>query len=637
MGLFTGTSSTSRRPASSVPLKRRSLGRSRDIASSSAASSNTGTSTASEPSPNGPSSSSTARVQSELPRTPSSSSSSDNPTSSHSASRPCPDEDEPEELDLADLQSDNAFLYDRQAPLDSALGLSPVHPPELSLLERIDAYITEHYLECFGVTHQNELVRHHNRLVPFHSKAPRFLSIHSLKRKDLERDFTHVLDTSETCIWWMVKEMGSPAPSERSLESGEWNDEDQSFYFDTHPTPFEAFDPDQSFEGYRYIFSRPRPDDAFSAVDPLGSPTAIDHEESKGDARQNQQKQPLERSCFNCGETDHAVTQCPYPRDRERIRQSRLEFQEKKEELGEDGGIGEINGHARLHEQVASAEQRLRWLDEFVPGKPSRALIEALARDPNEEQQAGQYDRYSIPHDKDAHSTVDLPYLHRMLIWGYPPGYISSQDPIVQIKQRIQRDSEWDSVEVLGGFDVVALEQKDRPEKPPDKTHTAAAAAGYGWNGTAGNEEKRWVDYHTHLFDSYRLQSYDTVFRGPVPQMQRETYPSQRDQRYERHRSPSSLGMAQGWAERPTKRRRRDDEQDDRAALWKRLLSERSPSPPRHQRFDGPQKPVRLGLDPQSPPQQTPPPPPLESPPPPPPPLEPPPPPPPIPPFAHIM
>lgn len=194
MGLFTGTSSTTRRSASSAPLKRRSLGRSRDMLS------NTNQAIASEPSPNAPSTSSAPRIHLDLPRKPNSSSSSDNLTFSHSASQPSlDDEQESEELDLADLQSDNAFLYDRQVPLDSALGISPVHPPEPSLLDRIDAYIAEHYLDCYGLTHHNEIVRHHNRLVPFFPKAPRFLSIHSLKRKQLERDFSDVLDTTETC------------------------------------------------------------------------------------------------------------------------------------------------------------------------------------------------------------------------------------------------------------------------------------------------------------------------------------------------------------------------------------------------------------------------------------------------------
>ena len=101
------------------------------------------------------------------------------------------------DLDLADLQSDNALLYHRLVPLDSALG---IHAGAASLLELIDTHVAEHYLESFGIAHQDELVRHHNRLIPFVAKAPRFLSIHSLKRRDLDRDYTNVPDTSVTCV-----------------------------------------------------------------------------------------------------------------------------------------------------------------------------------------------------------------------------------------------------------------------------------------------------------------------------------------------------------------------------------------------------------------------------------------------------
>ena len=440
--------------------------------------------------------------------------------------------------------------------------------------------------------------------------------------------------------------MSSPVSSERSLESGEWNDEEQSFYFDTHPTPYESFDPDQSFEGYRYIFARPQTHDAASGgvsiADPLGSSAAVEHKTQDTSLQRSQQKQPLERRCFNCGESDHGVAQCPLPKNRDRIRQSRLEFQEKKEEQGDEGGLGEINGHARLHEQVASAEQRLRWLDEYVPGKPSRALVEALTwrEDASgyEHPQRNDNDRSNGEHADQQDSAFDLPHLHRMLVWGYPPGYVSALDPIEQIRQRIQRDSEWDSVDVLGGFDVVALE-KDQAVAASKEARTSEQADG---------GVKRWVDYHTPLFDSFRLQSFDTVFRGPLPQMQMDAaqaYHPAWEPRYDRHGTWPSQDPHETVGEQPMKRRKREveGEEDDRAALWSRLLSERSRSPPHHKMPDGRSRsgPVRLvrecstpSLLPAAPP------PPCEPPPPPPPsspPRPPPPPPPPLPPFEHSM
>ncbi|SPC66812.1 uncharacterized protein UHOD_02333 [Ustilago sp. UG-2017b] len=519
MGLFTGTSSSAtRRANSAAPLKRRSLGRvNRDSSGSLLGLSSRGTTTikpalpAEEGRPK-----SSERVHDDQVQTPAAlSSAAALKASSQSGAEETSDE-EPD-LDLSDLQSDNTFLYERHLPLDSALGLKPLHPPKVSILERIDAYIAEHYLDCFGITHQDEEVQHHNRLVPFFAKAPRFLSIRSLKRKELERDYTKERDTTKTC-----------ARKQLCL--------------------------DQSFEGYRHIFSRPRPDDTWGvpSAEPLGSSTATETLSEAKAKQKTAEKVPLERRCLNCGESDHAVAQCPLPRNRQRIRQSRLEFEESKAERGQDTSMGEINGHARLHQQLASAEQRLRWLDEFVPGKPSRALIEALAWEAGE-----------TGGDRDAAETkdeevFDLPYLRNMLIWGYPPGWISERDPVEQIRQRIQQDSEWETVTVLDGFDLVALAQPRHPESDTVKDDDNSRK--YADHGKMAGQVRRWVDYQTHLFDSNRLQSFDRVFRAPLPQMREEpvqNYPRSCDSSFQsRSRSTEDAQDWWWWSDRPAKRRR---------------------------------------------------------------------------------
>lgn len=373
--------------------------------------------------------------------------------------------------------------------------------------------------------------------------------------------------------------MASPTPSDSSLESGEWNGEDQSFYFDTHPTPYESFDPDQSFEGYQYLFTKPRIDDAatwaHAPMEPLGSSSRLDYEE-----HEPRQQQRQERSCFNCGESDHTVAQCPKPKDHERIRQSRLEFEESKAPRGnDDDDSGEINGHARLHEQFASAKQRLRWLDEFVPGKPSQALIEALL--PETDDDGWGYDERGR---RNQGSSTDLPYLHRMLVWGYPPGWIASKDPIEQIRQRIQNDSQWDSVEVLAGFDVTALDKRHGLQPLAGGAQTTATELEK--EPSAGEAMKRWVDYQTDLFDSYRLQSFDTMFRAPLPQMQQRALPSHSHdlERWSRRMHDEGERLRN----RPLDHSSQKHEVDERAALWERLLRERFASPPpRHSASEG--------------------------------------------------
>lgn len=206
MGLFTGPALSSRRPIASAPLKRRSLGRSPDKARNEETSAKglqaedgdsevifKGRAFVTEsvrqddpPGPEGRQGQSVAPLTAQaLPS---------GPTLIEATVS-----DEEQELDLADLQSDNAYMYERSLPSESALGMSPSRLPEPDMLVRIEAYVADHYLDCFGITHHDELIRHHDRIVPFFAKAPRFLSIHSLKRKELERDYAEVVDTTETC------------------------------------------------------------------------------------------------------------------------------------------------------------------------------------------------------------------------------------------------------------------------------------------------------------------------------------------------------------------------------------------------------------------------------------------------------
>lgn len=369
--------------------------------------------------------------------------------------------------------------------------------------------------------------------------------------------------------------MSSPAASVCSLESGEWDGQEQCFYFDRRPTAYESFDPEQSFEGYMHVFSRPPTDDAAGGILGTHPPAHCDDTPAQGHTKQMR----AERRCFNCGEAGHAVSQCPLPRDRERIRQSRLEFEQDKTLRS---GDSEINAHARLHEQVASAQQRLQWLDEFIPGQPSTELIRALTWDAASETNDREDSDAELPT-----STLDLPHLRNMLVWGYPPGWIAPHDPIESVRHRIQHDTEWNDVEMIRGFDVASL----------GAAKTVAAATSPSPAGaTPHGTERRWVDFHTQLFDSNRLQKFDTVDRRPLPRFERDGEPDQ-------SLSCNRAGDENEWG-RASKRYRLDGAErtvQDRKALWQSLLTERSPSPP------------------SLPPEEPPPPPPPTSPPPPPP------------------
>ncbi len=195
MGLFTAPSIASRRP-----LKRRSLGGLKNNLTGTIEASGPSSKTiAAEPPPNGKQTEAEEAAPIKTQILVGAAAISDPPQEQTVAQNVDTSDEEDHDLDLADLESDNAFLYDRRIPLDEALGLYPLHQPELSFLEQIDAYVSAHYLDCFGITHKDEIVHRHHRVILLPAKAPRFLSIHSLKRKELERDFADVTDTTETC------------------------------------------------------------------------------------------------------------------------------------------------------------------------------------------------------------------------------------------------------------------------------------------------------------------------------------------------------------------------------------------------------------------------------------------------------
>lgn len=98
---------------------------------------------------------------------------------------------------LPELASDIALLYQRCCPIEHALGSHCTS--EVSIQDQIAAYVEQRYFYALGLDRLLEPIGTQVRTVPFETRAPRFISIHAIRRKELERDFTQPPDTSETC------------------------------------------------------------------------------------------------------------------------------------------------------------------------------------------------------------------------------------------------------------------------------------------------------------------------------------------------------------------------------------------------------------------------------------------------------
>ena len=375
-------------------------------------------------------------------------------------------------------------------------------------------------------------------------------------------------------------------------EDGEW----MPFIIDTQPTAFEEFDPDQSFEANQYTFHRERLPQT-KCQEGTHTISALGESHIKEDQDEIPQAGSTGRTvvlCFNCQEPGHAVANCPYPRDREAIRNNRLRYQAEKAERQANGEIGEDSGfHGRLHEHVADTERILEWIDKFKPGQPSDALKEALGV-------------HTL--DKDTHSSDNparYPYLHNMLTWGYPPGWIATEDPLKVIKRRLRKDHLWEETEDLSGFDVDVLKSA---ASVANETDAKKIGSSIPKASELARPAKRWVDFGTDLFDSDHLAPFDVVTRRPLQPLYETPHHGTDDLWRGRKRSASPIPEGLDTARQ-------------RWALWQSILSGQNPPEPAVRRAS-----VRATAPPPPPPPPPPPgpPPPLPSPPPPPPPSRPP-------------
>lgn len=98
------------------------------------------------------------------------------------------------------------------------------------------------------------------------------------------------------------------------------------------------------------------------------------------------------RKCFNCNSPDHISSSCPLPRDPTAIAKNRTAFNDANPSMaGETTKLG----------SVSERERRLAFVERFEPGIVSEELREAM--------------RWGH---------AEWPWLSRIAIWGYPPGWI---------------------------------------------------------------------------------------------------------------------------------------------------------------------------------------------------------------------
>ncbi|KAF9053011.1 hypothetical protein BJ165DRAFT_1444839 [Panaeolus papilionaceus] len=136
--------------------------------------------------------------------------------------------------------------------------------------------------------------------------------------------------------------------------------------------------------------------------------------EGEDDGDDNDHADLLNRTrCFNCGETDHKITECLTPANRDLISLSRQYYQFFQGTFG-------LGNWQRVHTVEGWRQQRLNWLEDFAPGEIRSELLQ----------------------DALAFSNDEL--LKNISAWGYPPGWINKNDPKDLVRQRIWCENDGD-------------------------------------------------------------------------------------------------------------------------------------------------------------------------------------------------
>ncbi|PWN90988.1 hypothetical protein FA10DRAFT_267413 [Acaromyces ingoldii] len=356
------------------------------------------------------------------------------------------------------------------------------------------------------------------------------------------------------------------------MSSDEEEGEEVSFIVDANPTDAAYFDPDQSLEAAAYhLFERPCGSSLLGAASSATAAAAAAAEPS------------TQSGCFNCESLEHSLRACPRPLHQATIRKNRAFFEAARRPATPDDDDGNddddnksnpaVGGPTRIAAADARATrsygqpprdfaerfyllerwrtERLRWLDTFQPGMASTELQRALG---------------VVDAERD-----ELPFLYMMLRWGYPPGWASSDgtNPLKRLWALYEGDSAWIEARPLQGFEDIPQLSETTVEAKGIEAKREAEPKGANGVGDAsqegakeerdvipkgevkeegeitisdeedeGKRVRRWVNYRTALFDSYRLPIYNVgpcwrlkmdslahhgiyVFKGhPLPDME---------------------------------------------------------------------------------------------------------------------
>ncbi|KAG6906516.1 hypothetical protein DXG01_013481 [Tephrocybe rancida] len=219
-------------------------------------------------------------------------------------------------------------------------------------------------------------------------------------------------------------------------------------------------------------------------------------------------------TCFNCGEPGHIVSACPQPINRQLVALSRDLYAFVKAERGSVD-------YKRIHEVEEWRQQRLDFLDIFVPGEIRGATL------------------------RDALGNRDGDWLENMALWGYPKGWVNTKDPREKIKQIIWEEysggeDTFENFLIFGNDDGAETvyanekalsddeENKESVVETDDEKQSNSGSTSTLSSTSTPTHPIRWATFPPSQFSSQLLPVYNGYMLPPISHQGSSTYTSDR-------------------------------------------------------------------------------------------------------------
>ena len=286
-----------------------------------------------------------------------------------------------------------------------------------------------------------------------------------------------LLDSSTTSRWEGGSEgsvgcdarQPSPRPVGEGAEGDEWRglDDSQLFFVDTRETT-----------SYWDYWTHP----GVISYHRLDGQILGEVEQLEGDTELSSQSTPGPR-CFNCGSVEHLLSSCPDPRNRALIDLSRQLFAFFAEDASQNW--------KRIHEVEEWKLRRLEWTNTYRPGEITSSLLrDALG-------------------SRDACGTPNMPWLENISLWGYPPGWISGEDPVERVRRQIlDKDGSGSGDTGHDNHSCLFVVLNDTPEDSETLQLDCSPAPAPPNPPSEAGTPRRWAAYPNTYFLSDLLPAY---------------------------------------------------------------------------------------------------------------------------------